>query len=165
MDLIFDFSLLWLTLFFMLIGLIGLVVPIFPGLFVIWLSALGYGVLAGFGILGTVLMVLITISMLVGSLVDNFFSGTRALGQGASWLAIGVGLACGVIGTFIFPPFGGIILAPLGILVVEFLRKRDLRHAFRATRGWAVGCSWAYGVRLLAGILMIELWVLWVLWG
>ncbi len=36
------FLIQWLTLTFMLIGLVGLIVPIFPGLVVIWLAALIY---------------------------------------------------------------------------------------------------------------------------
>ena len=50
-----------ITLFFMLIGLVGLVIPIFPGIMVIWLAALGYGVVTGFTTLGTILFVLITV--------------------------------------------------------------------------------------------------------
>jgi uncharacterized protein YqgC (DUF456 family) len=165
LDRLLEFSILWLTLFFMLVGLIGLAVPLFPGLLVIWLSALGYGALAGFGVLGTVMMILMTIAMVFGSLADNVLSGAGARGLGASWLSIGVGLLAGILGTFLFPPFGGFVTAPLGILGMEALRHRDLRKAFRASRGWAIGCGWAYFLRLLSGILMIELWVIWVLWG
>ncbi len=38
-----EFLIQWLTLAFMLIGLVGLIIPIFPGLVVIWLAALIYG--------------------------------------------------------------------------------------------------------------------------
>jgi uncharacterized protein YqgC (DUF456 family) len=31
----------------MLVGLFGLIVPVFPGLVVMWLAALGYGVASG----------------------------------------------------------------------------------------------------------------------
>lgn len=165
MELIYEFSILWLTLFFMVIGLIGIAVPFFPGLLIIWLAALGYGVATGIQGFGIVALVLITIAMIFGSITDNIFSGAGARGGGASWLAIGAGVVAGVIGTLIFPPFGGFITAPLGILGAEALRNRDLRQAFHAMRGWAMGCGWAYVLRLLTGILMIEIWVIWVLWG
>lgn len=35
-----------LTAIVMLVGLFGLLIPIFPGIVVIWLAALGYGVVA-----------------------------------------------------------------------------------------------------------------------
>ena len=37
-------SILWLTTFFMLLGLLVLVVPVLPGLVIMWLAALGYGI-------------------------------------------------------------------------------------------------------------------------
>ena len=43
-----NYVLLFLVQFFMLVGLIGLVVPVFPGLLIMWLAALGYGIVAGF---------------------------------------------------------------------------------------------------------------------
>ena len=165
MDFIYDFSVLWVALFLMLVGLIGIAVPFFPGLLIIWLSALGYGVLSGFGIFGTFLMILITIALLFGSVIDNLFSGAGARVGGASWLAIGAGILAGIAGTFAFPPFGGFITAPLGVLGVEALRHRNVRRAFFATRGWALGCGWAYVARLLTGTLMIELFIIWVLWA
>ena len=40
MDAVFEFSILWLTLFFMLVGLIGIALPFFPGLLIVWLATL-----------------------------------------------------------------------------------------------------------------------------
>src|SRR3990172_6492428 len=74
-----------LTLLFMLIGLVGLVIPIFPGILVIWLAALGYGVVTGFTTLGTILFVLITLLMLFGVTIDNILMGAGARQGGASW--------------------------------------------------------------------------------
>ena len=53
-------SIFALTQFIMLVGLFGLIVPVFPGTVVIWLAALGYGVVTGFHTLGIVLFVIIT---------------------------------------------------------------------------------------------------------
>ena len=45
----------------MLVTLCGVLVPVFPALVVIWLLALLYGIISGFGTLGTVLFVVITV--------------------------------------------------------------------------------------------------------
>ncbi len=55
----------------MLVTLCGLIVPVFPGLIVIWLLALLYGIVAGFGALGAVLFVIITVLAVVGEISDN----------------------------------------------------------------------------------------------
>ena len=158
----FEAALLWLTLFFMLLGLFGLLFPVVPGLFIIWLSALGYGVMSGFGTLGIVIFVLITLLAVGGSLADNLFMGAGARWGGAAWGTILVALLAGVAGTLFFPPFGGLIAAPLAILLLEYLRLRDMKKAWQAFRGLAVG--WGAGTifRLLAGLAMIFLWGLWV---
>src|SRR5690554_7112313 len=83
---------------FMLLGLVVLVIPIFPGLVVMWLAALVYGLIAGWEPLGIVLFVIITILMIVGSLIDNLMMGAGARKSGASWLTIGVALGAGILG-------------------------------------------------------------------
>jgi hypothetical protein len=152
-----------ITLFFMLIGLAGLVIPIFPGIMVIWLAALGYGVVTGFTTLGTILFVLITLLMLVGITIDNVLMGAGARQGGASWLSIIVGMVAGVVGTLIFPPIGGFIAAPAAILLLEYSRGRDLEKAWRATRGLAMGWGLSFLVRFGIGVLMIGMWLVWAL--
>ncbi len=160
-----DASLIWLTIFVMLVGLFGLAVPIFPGLVVIWLAALGYGVVAGFGTLGAILFTVITLLMVAGAVLDNVLMGAKAREAGASWESIAVGLLAGVVGTIVFPPIGGLIAAPLGILLMEYYKSKDADQAMRATRGLALGCGWAFVLRFGLGIVMIGLWAAWALYG
>jgi len=156
-------SIFALTQFFMLAGLIGLVVPVFPGLLVMWLAALGYGIVTRFETVGIIVFIFLTILMLVGSTVDNLIIGAGARKGGAAWLSIGVALAAGVIFTLIFPPIGGIIAAPLAVLLLEYYRLRDWQKAWQALKGLATGWGLAYFVRLGIGIVMMVLWWLWAL--
>lgn len=156
-------SIFALAQFFMLIGLVGLVVPVFPGLLVMWLAALGYGLVARFETLGIIIFIILTVLMLVGSTVDNLIMGAGARKGGAAWLSIGVALAAGVIFTFIFPPIGGIIAAPLAVLLLEYYRLRDWQKAWQAFRGLATGWGLAYVVRFGIGIVMMVLWWVWAL--
>ncbi len=155
-------SIFWITQLLMLVGLLGLIVPLFPGLVVMWLAALGYGVVSGFTPLGVILFVVITLLMLAGSLVDNVLMGAGARKGGASWGTILVALAAGVAGTLLFPPLGGILAAPLAILLLEYVRQGDLRQAWRALGGLATGWGLSFLVRLGMGVLMMILWWVWV---
>jgi len=150
---------------FMLVGLFGLIVPIFPGLVVIWLAALGYGVAQGFGTLGWVVFGVISLLMVAGSLADNLLMGAGARQGGASWGTILVALAAGVLGTVFFPPIGGIIAAPLAVLVLEYVRLRDWKKAWQALRGLATGWGLSFIVRFVIGFVMMGLWWLWVWQG
>jgi uncharacterized protein YqgC (DUF456 family) len=158
-----NLSIIGITLFAMLVGLLGLIVPLFPGIVVIWLAALGYAIVAGIHSTGIILFVLITLLMLVGTTVDNVLMGVGARRGGASWLSLGVALVAGIGGTLLFPPIGGLIATPLAVLLVEFLRSRDWSKTWIALRGLAVGWGLSFVVRLLIGIVMILLWGIWVL--
>ena len=150
------------TLLVMLVGLFGLVIPIFPGGVVIWLAALGWGLLNGFSTAGTVIFIFITILMIAGALADNLFMGAGAVREGASGWSIAAALTMGLVGTVVAPPLGGLIAAPLALYSVEYLRRRDWNQALRVTRGMMLGCGWAFVVRFTLGILKIGLWALWV---
>ena len=145
----------------MMVGLFFSIIPFFPGITVIWLAALLYGIITGFDTLGIVLFVLITIGMLFGISVDNILMGAGARRGGASWLTIAVGLVAGIIGTVIFPPFGGLIAAPLAIFLLEVLRNRQWRSGWRATRGLALGWGLSFLVRFAIGLVMIVIWLTW----
>lgn len=146
----------------MLFGLAGLVIPVLPGLVIIWVPALVYGILTGFNLLSGALFAGMTMLMIAGNLVDNLVMGAKARQHGASWLSIGVALAAGVLGSLAFPPFGGLAAALIGLFAVEYFRLRDVQRALESTRSMAIGCGWAAVIRFGIGVVMIALWGVWV---
>lgn len=148
----------WVVLTVMLVGELGALTTILPGLTVIWLAALAYWVVAGFNWVSGVIFGILTLLTIGGNLADNVIMGANARQTGASWLAILLALAGGVIGSLVWPPFGGLIAALLLVFAVEFFRLRDWRQALRSMRSMAAGCGWAVIVRMLIGAIMILLW-------
>ncbi len=146
----------------MLFGLLGLIIPVLPGLVIIWVPALVYGILTGFNLTSGLLFAGMTVLMIAGNLVDNLVMGAKARQQGASWLAIGVALAAGIAGSLAFPPFGGLVAALIGLFAVEYFRLKDMQRALESTRSMAIGCGWAAVIRFGIGIIMIALWGAWV---
>jgi uncharacterized protein YqgC (DUF456 family) len=152
-----------ITLIVMLVGLFGLVVPIFPGIVVIWLAALGYGVVTGFTTLGWVLFTLLTLLMITGATIDNVLMSAKAHKEGASWISIALGMLAGILGTIFLPPFGGLIASPLVVLLLEFLRQRSFKKALASLRGLAIGWSASFVVRFMIGLAMIGIWLVWAI--
>jgi uncharacterized protein len=148
----------------MLFGLIGLAIPVLPGLVIIWVPALVYGVVTGFNWANGLLFAMMTVLMIAGSLVDNVIMGARARQHGASWVAITVALVAGLVGSVLMPPFGGLIAALLGLFAVEYYRLKNWRTAAASTRSMAIGCGWAAVIRFGIGVVMILLWIAWALW-
>jgi uncharacterized protein YqgC (DUF456 family) len=66
-----------------------------------------------------------------------------------------------VVGTFVFPPLGGLIAAPAAVLLLEYARRRDWDRAWQATRGLALGWGLSFLVRFGIGAVMIGAWLIW----
>ena len=140
-----------------------LVIPILPGLVIIWGSALGYGIAAGFGVLGWVMFAFITVLMLVGSILDNVLMGAQAHKEGAPWWVVIIAMASAIIGSLVIPiPIvGGILAALLVLFMIEWMRLKDTTKALVSMRGMLVGCGWAAVFRVIIGLVMIGLWLIW----
>jgi uncharacterized protein YqgC (DUF456 family) len=153
-----------LSLVGMLVGVIGLIIPFFPGLVVVWLAQLAYGLLTGFNLGGGILFGISTVLMLVGGLVDNFLMGASAREQGTSWLALGVGMAATLVASLYLTPIGGLVAGMVAVFLVEWARLKDWRRGLSSLRGLAYGWGGAIAIRILIGLVMIALWFAWRTW-
>ena len=150
-----------LTFLTMLFGLFGLIIPIFPGNVVMWLAALVYGLVFGFGKLGGIMFAIITVLMLIAAAADNVLMGAKAREKGADWGSIILALVAGVIGTIILPPIGGLIAAPLVLYLAELQRRRDVDEAKKVVIALLTGWGMAFVVRFGLGLVMFVLWGIW----
>jgi uncharacterized protein len=145
----------------MLVGLLGAVVPMMPGLVVIWGAGLVYGLIDGFGRLGTVVFAVMTVLLLVGAAASYVLphrAGTRA---GASKASIRLGILLAVVGFFVIPVIGLIVGGVAGVYLGERQRLGDGAAAWRATKQVLLGFGAGMLVEVLAGILMILAWLVW----
>ena len=126
----------------MIISLFGLLIPIYPGLTVIWAASLVYGIIVGFKALGWVswlIFAVITILMIFGNVIDNIITSKKAYDSGASIWSVIVALIAGVIGAIIWTPIGGLLVAPIALFLAEYYRQRDWRKGFATSRAWIGG--------------------------
>jgi uncharacterized protein YqgC (DUF456 family) len=154
---------LTLVLLTMLVGLFGLIIPIFPGIVVIWLATLAYGLLTGFNTLAWVLFIVISILGIIGVTIDNVLMNAKAHKEGAAWTSLALGMVGGILGTLFLPPFGGLVAAPLVVWLVEYARQRDVHRAWLTVRGLLIGWGASFVIRFFIGLVMIGLWVLWAI--
>jgi len=150
-----------LILLGMLVSLCGLIVPIFPGLVVIWVLALLYGILSGFGMSGAALFVVITVLAILGEISDNLLMGKKARQEGARWLSIAFAFVAGIVCSIVFTPLAGIAAALGGLFLAEFVSSKDYRKALAVTKGMAIGWGWSFVARFGVGLMMIALWAIW----
>ena len=148
-----------LALFAMLVGLIGIVLPVIPGTVVIFLAALIYAVLEGFQTVGWPTLVVLGLLTVVATTADIWASTIGAKVSGASGWSVVVGLVGGLVGFVIFSLPGAIIGAVLGVLLTEIARVGDWRQALKAGSGWMVGWVVSTIVQLAIGLAMVAIFV------
>jgi hypothetical protein len=156
-----DIGVFGVALFVMLVGWFGLLVPFFPGIEVIWITALVYGLINKFGTLGGWMFALITLIALFAMVIDNILMAKLARREGAAWKSLLLGFLGGMIGIVIWPPWGGLVGAPLVVLLFEYLRVKDWKQAWVALRGLALGWLASLVVRFLLAGAMVGLWLIW----
>ena len=154
-----------LTLFALIVGLLGLIVPVFPGLVVMWLGTLVYAILqnAAGNMTGWkwVIFGVITILMIAGSIVDNLIIAYKMRDKYIPWSSILFAFAAGVVASIFFTPLIGLVAAPVGLFLAESRRLKDRDAAVDSTKAYMIGWGWAFGVRFLIGLVMIGFWMIW----
>ena len=151
----------------MLVGLIGIVVPILPGTVLIWLGVLAYALLESFQAIDWMTFIVLTLIALVTGTADVWLALLGAKTGGASFWTLVYGMIGGVVGFFLFGAllpivgnlFGGIIGYALGILIGQYQKHRDWNLALKASFGGIVGWGIATVVQFAGGILMIIIFI------
>jgi uncharacterized protein YqgC (DUF456 family) len=124
---------------FILIGIIGIIVPILPGMLLVWLSVLGYAWVTEFQIITPWMLVLLTILALITGTASIWLPYLGAKKVGAAKRSVVLGFVGGVIGTFILPLIGTVIGYAIGIILGELQKHRDLRVAIKTSLGGLAG--------------------------
>ncbi len=146
----------------MVIGVAGTVLPILPGLPVIWAAALAYGLVTGFGTGGWVAMALITVLVAAGTAAGFYLPQRSAASIGVPWWGQLIALALAVAGFFTVPVVGAPLGFVLGIFLATLGRDRHLPGALRATRSTLKTMLVTSGVQFATGLMMMAVWVVWV---
>lgn len=146
----------------MAMGLVGTVVPAVPGLGLVWLAGLAYGLSEGFGAVGVIALVSMTALGVAGVAAGVVVPRRAARGAGAARSSLVLGALLAVLGFFVVPVVGLPLGGALGIQLGEQFRTRDLRSAWRTTRATLTGFGRAALIQLAAGIAMVLAWTTWV---
>jgi hypothetical protein len=167
-----EFFLIGLAFVVMGVGLAGAFIPALPGAALIWLAALGYGLLRPVvtpgallfdGWIGGIAMVIITLFTSADFGLEFVVTHYTAHQQGVSKQALFWSMALGVAGMFVFPPIGPIVGALGGLFLVEYRRHaRDWRKALRAVWAYLKGFALSVIAEFVLCLTMIGVWALWV---
>ena len=154
-----------LTLFALFVGLAGLIVPVFPGLTIMWIATLVYALIQNAADKMTdwdwAAFVFITFLMIGGNIVDNLIIAAKMRDQFIPWSSILLAFGAGIIVSIFLTPLAGLIAAPLGLFLAELRRLNNRDEALKSTKAYMIGWGWAFGARFIIGVTMIGSWMLW----
>jgi uncharacterized protein YqgC (DUF456 family) len=146
----------------MLVGLLGIVVPVLPGLLLVWLAtalwAYDHPAPSAWVVFGVATV------LYAGGLVSQYVVPGRRMrqaGVGTWTLMLAVVLA--VVGFFVLPVVGAVVGFVLGIFLVELSRQHDRGAAWVSTKHALKGVALSMGIELAAGFAIVLTWLIGVL--
>ncbi|MBL8394517.1 MAG: DUF456 domain-containing protein [Candidatus Accumulibacter sp.] len=153
-------EILWfVALAAMLLGLLGVFLPLLPGVPLLFGGMLLAAWLDDFTRIGTTTLIALGVLTLAAWLVETLASVWGVKRAGASGLAIvgaGVGAVLGI-----FAGLPGLILGPIvGAICGEYIARRDQRTAARAGLAAGIGFLVAIVAKLAIAVTMLAIFVL-----
>lgn len=156
-----------LALGLMFFGLIGSVLPVLPGPLLIWLGAFLWAWAHGFDAVGWPTLLLLGVLTMVAWGSDLLLTLLIGRKIGTSWKALFGAIAGGLIGGIFFGgwiPVIGTVVATIaggviGIVLVEYVDKRNWQAAWRASKGFIASFALSNALEATLAILMIVIFV------
>ncbi|TDM03609.1 DUF456 domain-containing protein [Macrococcus carouselicus] len=136
---------------------VGLVMPMIPGVLMMWVGFLVYHFLIDSGTLSWffwVVMAVLTIFSLVSDYIAGSYFVKRYGGSRTGEITAAVGV---VVGSFLFPPFGIILVPLIAVLIVELIVLRDTMRAVKAS----IGSLFGFLTSTFAKFLLLVIMVVW----
>lgn len=139
-----------------LVGLVGIIVPVLPGgvlvlgAILLWASELGTST-------GWIVFALATVFLVVGAVAKYALPGRRLKNNGIPASTQWTGVAFGVVGFFVVPVIGLFIGFVLGLYVAE-LRRVGAAAAVPSTRAALAAVGLSVLIELAATLLAAATW-------
>ena len=143
----------------MLVGLVGIVVPILPGLLLVWLST----ALWAFdhpNRWAWAVFVLCGIVYAAGEVTKYLLPGRRLKDAGVKTSTLFLAVLLAIVGFFVIPVVGALVGFVLGVFLVELGRRRERHAAWRSTGHALKAVAMSVGIELVAGFLIVLIWLL-----
>ena len=128
--------LLWLLIIFaFILAFVGLIKPVIPSVLMLWVGFLIYQFAFNNGELSWIFyvsMIVLTVLMFISDFAMNKYFVNK---YGGSKISEYVALIGVLVGCFVFPPFGIIIIPFVAVFAVELMQDFDVNKAFKASLG------------------------------
>jgi uncharacterized protein len=143
----------------MLIGVVGTVIPLLPGLLLVWGAGLLWVLADGGGVVRWSVLVVLTVLFVVGTVAKYVLPGRRAAAEGAPATTLLLGVVGMVVGFFVIPVVGLLAGGVAGVFLAERIRLGSTPAAWASTRRVLVAAGIGALVEIGAGLSMVAVWL------
>lgn len=140
------------------VGLVGIVVPLIPGVLLVF-GAIAVWAVVENNVTGWVTLGVVTALLAASTLIKYLWPMRRMRAADVGTLTLVAGAVLGVIGFFVIPVVGLVIGFVLGIYLAELANRRDQRVAWTSTKHALKGVALSVGVELCGALLATVAWV------
>ncbi|GJM42103.1 MAG: membrane protein [Ardenticatenaceae bacterium] len=148
------------VIFLLLLSLVGTLIPIIPGVLLMWVIVFIYALVDGFTAVSSASFIFISLIALFTGTSDIWLTLFGTKKGGASIKSMLIGTVGAVVGSFIFPIVGTIAGYIGGLLLGEYWQHGDWEIAKKAGIGGLAGWGVATVIQFIGGIFIfiIFLW-------
>ena len=144
------------------VGVLGTVLPLVPGVGLVWLAMLAYGLFTGFGAKGWSAMAVATVLGVTALYLNVRIPQKEAASSGLTVKGQLVGLALAVVGFFVVPVIGAPLGFVLGVYLMRLQATNDRAQAWASTVRIVRSLVKASAVQAGLAVAMALTWVVWV---
>ncbi|HEY2946981.1 MAG TPA: DUF456 domain-containing protein [Micromonosporaceae bacterium] len=134
------------------VGIVGVIVPVLPGLVLCWLGVLVWAVLTEHHAAKWAVLALATAIAAAGTVVKYAWPGRNLKRSGVPNRTLFVGGALGLVGFFVIPVVGLIVGFVLGVWLAERARLGDVGRAWQSTKHALKAAGLSMLIELAAGL-------------
>ena len=142
-----------------LIGVVGVIVPMLPGLLLAWAGVLAWALLSDRGWGKWVVLGIASVLAAVAIVIKYAWPGRNLKRSGVPNRSLIVGGVLGLIGFFVIPVVGLVIGFILGIWLAERIRLNSFAAAWPSTKQALRAAGLAMLIELGAALLVAAVWL------
>ena len=140
------------------VGLVGVVSQVLPGLIVVLAGVAVWAVPRG-DALGWWILGIAAALLVLGTVVKYLVPGKQLKDAGVPGRSLLLGAVLGIIGFFVIPVIGLFLGFVLGVYLAELARLGSSAAAWSSTRHALRAVGWSIVIELAAGLLMTAAWI------
>lgn len=140
------------------VGISGVVIPVLPGVLLVWAAILVWALITG-STAGWAVLAVATVAIGIGQVVKVLVPHRRLRDAGVPRQTLLAGLVLAIAGFFLVPVVGFFLGFPLGVYLEEHRRLREHDAAWASTKHALRAMGLSMAIELVSALVAASAWL------